>query len=462
MKRNHIPGASLIPFMFVILFFTACHKKIYTASNTFQRSEGKQNDCIPAKWLDWNIMFAPGMNTTARLQEMSNLEQYITDYITQYNTIHGTFFSVRQSFVFCPCDTLLYNYNAVPLYGSGSVAIPPTNPRPKIPGSGDTVSFVSENIAMDMDTKPKDSANIDTAAKVYVSFSSTINPGKTLAVMDTGLDSTLFTNQFSGLLWNDPNGNTLRNFLFFSNGRSLDYYADDDDHKHGTAVTALALKATENQYSGREILPKIMVLKVLDKDRVGSSFSVSCALSYAYKNHVTLINSSLGYYADTASIDPFLKYYIDLCNASGIPILAAAGNLKSPHTPPICAAAGPGNQLTKLRRFYPASYNATTAVTGLKDLNQACFYQNYSNDVVAVGVRTPSAGGNCCKFKVDFLSTGYEGTSFATPVVSGLMMGYLLHHDVLAKDCLNKISTVPVTLTPTVTKDGRYIDYIPK
>jgi Subtilase family len=458
MKWNHLPGVTAIPFvklsLLAIFLFCACTKRIYI-------HDQKQNNCIPSKWLDWNIMFSPGMNEAARLQEMNNLEQFITDYITKFNTTHGTFFSVSQSFVFCPCDSLLYNYNAIPITGSGSVAVPPTNPHSKIPGSGDTVLFVSNNIPMEIDTIIKDSANLDTAAKVYLHINS-INPGKTLAIMDTGLDSTLFQNQFTGLLWNDPNGPTLRNFLFFSNGRAQDYYADDDGHKHGTAVTALALKAAENHYPGNEIFPKVMVLKVLDNNRIGSSFSVSCALSYAHKNHATMINASLGYYTDTSAIDPFLKYYADLCSTDGIPILAAAGNLPGQHLPPICADAGPGNQLTKKRRFYPAYYNAATAVTGLRDLNHACFYQNYSDDVVAVGVRTPSAGGNCCKFYVDFLSSGYEGTSFATPVVSGLMMGYLLHNvDILPADCLKKVSMVPTSLTGPVTKDGRYIDYIP-
>src|SRR5450631_1718403 len=111
MKRNNIPGVSLIPLikisLLIIILFSACTKKIYVPVNAYQQRDGKQNNCIPSKWLDWNIMFASGMNNAARLQEMSNLEQYITDYLTQYNTTHGTFFSVSQSFVFCPCDSLL-------------------------------------------------------------------------------------------------------------------------------------------------------------------------------------------------------------------------------------------------------------------------------------------------------------------------------------------------------------------
>src|SRR6185295_9672097 len=120
-----------------------------------------------------------------------------------------------------------------------------------------------------------------------------------------------------------PSGNTLTNFL---PGQETRGFFDDHIKKHGTAVTAIALRALEtaNAY------PRIMILKALDSNKTGSVFSVSCALSYAAQNNVTVINASLGYYSQ-GPVDPILQKYVLLCtNRQPNPafVFAAAGNTR--------------------------------------------------------------------------------------------------------------------------------------
>jgi hypothetical protein len=137
--------------------------------------------------------------------------------------------------------------------------------------------------------------------------------------MDTGLDTTFFRNRFQGLLWYPPSNKlNLRNFLFYENHLDYDYYLDDDSHKHGTAVTALAIESIERFYESLHKLPRVMVLKVLNNKREGTTFGLSCGLSYAAQNKATVVNASLGYYGNIKSKDSVLMKYIIDCQTAGL------------------------------------------------------------------------------------------------------------------------------------------------
>lgn len=421
-----------------------------------------------AKWLDWNVLFQPGANNASRLQYMNYLQQYITDYINQYNATNSPRFVVSQTYIYCPCDSLLYNFSVTPLFASGQAPNPPIPPGRGQGGSGDAVQYTNLNNSVTIDSITQLMKPIDTTGIINLgSFS--MDTSKTLAIMDTGLDSTLYADHFKGLLWKAPGGNTIRNFLWFNNGQYLDYYADDDQFKHGSAVTTIALQALEKSFDKRPVMPRVMVLKVLDNNRIGSTFTVSCALSYAVQNQATLVNASLGYYS-SGDVDSVLRHYVGLCHTAGpksIPLLAAAGNLPGVHNPPLCGNTDKQNELTPSRLFFPGCFTTSfpnvISVTGLQNPQLSCFYQNYSNTYVSVGVENiPASGPNCCAFQLPFLLSGYEGSSFATPVVSGKIMGCLLETlpGTVPPDCLDKISKTPPQPSPKdVTIDGRYIIY---
>jgi hypothetical protein len=180
--------------------------------------------------------------------------------------------------------------------------VPPPPTKPPIGPSGDYAINDNLNIETPEADSIYHSNTFNPLNKVKIpGLSDTTKPNnQILAVIDTGIDTTVFDPSIRNLLWTDPGGTTLFNFL---KPDGIDHLSDSNSVKHGTSVTTLAMK----EITG-ESKPRIMELKAFDKKGKGTIYSVSCALSYAIKNHVTLINTSWGYY-DTA-VDSVLLYYI--------------------------------------------------------------------------------------------------------------------------------------------------------
>ncbi|MBS1600967.1 MAG: S8/S53 family peptidase [Bacteroidetes bacterium] len=424
-----------------------------------------------SKWLDWNIMFPPNTNSATRQQQVQLIKTYIDNYLAVYG------FTATYREIYCPCDSSLFNLNATPLNGSGKSYQPPPTPPPPTGGSGGDIGYVASiNNSLIVDSaikKTKDDPNYPnnqytgkfTLAQIPVNE-------KIFAVMDTGLDPDLFSTNINQLIWKDAHFPTYRNFTF-NTASPLTWENGNDDHpgKHGTAVTTIALQSMGNLSS----YPQIMVLKVLDNNERGTTFNVGCALSYAIKNHATVINASLGYYDfGTNARDTVLSRYLRLCNVAGqdsIFVFAAAGNLPLPHDlNTICQSPSPAaNELkiasTSTRLFYPACFSDVLpnviSVTGLKDLNNSCIYQNYSGKYVSLGVPNSRGSQSCCQFYLPSIGSIYEGSSFATPVASGKLMGQFLRSSgvtvISLRQSLNAIMQSSGSLS-NVTKNGKYID----
>jgi hypothetical protein len=389
---------------------------------------------------------------------INKLETDIDQRISVYNSSTGNHFKVDYHVVHCPCDPRLTNLNATKSIGASGNSVPPTPP-----GTGGSGDIVSLNFRIDRDPPLGEGKNIYNVVEKKVPLTiGSIDKKKILAVMDTGLDPNLFGSGFNNLLWTDPGAKiTLRNFQFYHNNQPLDYMLDDELHVHGTAVTTIALQEFEKAAGSTKPKPLIMVLKVLDERGQGNTFSLSCGLSYAVQKKATLINASLGYYSH-GTADPILLHYVHLCNnvkPVPIPILAAAGNKPGSHNANFLCNTGPNNnKLTKINTFDPASFSKSIpnviSVTTLQNANTPCFYQNYSNEYVNVGVANGSSA-SCCKFNVPFRLFGYEGSSFATPFVSGEIMACLMEGRTI-QNCRNQWSTAPVG-SATVTKDGKFV-----
>ena len=285
-----------------------------------------------------------------------------------------------------------------------------------------------------------------------------LDSSKLLAIIDSGIDTTLFTWQIKNLIWSDKPGTpTLYNFL---PRQPVSDFSDDGIIKHGSAVTALAINAMENSQS----YPRLMILKALDKDDHGTTFTVSCALSYAIQNHATIVNASLGYLGKP---DPLLEHYIRLCTIpkqNPIQLFFAAGNTPDPHDDKqICSKNNNTNLLTGSTLFYPACFSNQfaniTSVTQVRVPDTSCYYQYYSPSYISLGVLNTKF---CCSFEVDFRNNNvnyYEGSSFATPIASGTKMTTIINssNTGLTNPIWNGlVKTAPQKL---VTKDGSYIIY---
>jgi hypothetical protein len=419
------------------------------------------------KWIDWNVLFNSKSTFAERTNYMEGVKKYIIQYIADENIRLNKSIPVEVNYVFCPCDSLLYNLSAnTSLSASGTAATTPPKP-PGTGGSGDIVDFLKLNQSFNKDYLPV-SKYKEKSQKYIENVPSKMNAtySKVLAIMDTGLDSTLFANHFQDLLWTDPTGQpTLRNFQFFNNLQKLDYYYDDDKQKHGSAVTSLALEVLR-KYDSSNTVPRVMVLKVLDSNQKGTTFTVSCALSYAFQKKATLINASLGYYSK-GPIDSVLQHYVDLCktgDAEGLPIVAAAGNIRVTPAWPFCKTlVGIQNALTKTNLFFPGSFSKefsnVICVTSLQSVHEPCFYQNYSSLLVTMGVLSNISNSSlCCSFPISFYKKNaviYEGASFATPVVSGRIMAALINNTSISwSTALRQIS---MSSTGIVTKSLTYI-----
>jgi len=236
-----------------------------------------------SNWVNWNIIFSPGANDETKTRQIQDVEKYISGYLALYG------FTASFTPTYCPCDSTLFNLSAKPLLGSGQSYSSPPPPPPPPGASGDNFPYttsLNNSVNIDMPVITADDPNntnpytnmVISGAKFAI-HNTTVSDSIILAIMDTGLDPGYFDNNLGKLIWKDSHRQTMRNFFAFNAGFSAEYMMDDHPGKHGTAVTMLALQAMESV----PVYPKIMVLKVLDKNEKGTTFNVGCALSYAYK-----------------------------------------------------------------------------------------------------------------------------------------------------------------------------------
>jgi len=382
--------------------------------------------------LSWNILLKKGDNAMAEIARVEN------DVKTRFPLINFQF-----DVFYCPCDSLLYNLAATAFDGSGNAIVPPPSPGGPPAPSGDILYISNNNRIVDNDTLRNAVSEKPTAIKGVIGVDPK-NGDNILGILDTGLDTTRFSPSIGKLIWKPAPGKPQYNFV---TGVVNDYF-DNNHGKHGTGVTALAL----HQMVGMDtILPRIMVLKVLDGDKSGTTFTVSCGLSYAIKNGARILNASLGYYETNGVVDSVFRHYIEMATtlkSRPITVFAAAGNTSVIDPSSVCNDAPASNELVTRRLFYPACFSQEFSnlitVAGVNKATGVCSYQNFSSTFVNYGVKNVA---NCCFFKVPVLQNAVTGSSFATPVVAGMAMrarnitigNFLLAHSTITPPLNNKI-----------------------
>ena len=122
-----------------------------------------------------------------------------------------------------------------------------------------------------------------------------------------------------------------------------------------------------------------------------------------------------------------------------IPIIAAAGNdTTTGHlSGRVCSTQSNFDNtfLGELRWYYPACFAPTAtniiSVTGMNDISHPCYYQNFSRDLITVGVINNLAANHlCCSYRPGYMSDLgiMEGSSFATPVISGRIISSIIQN----------------------------------
>jgi subtilisin family serine protease len=178
-----------------------------------------------------------------------------------------------------------------------------------------------------------------------------------------------------------------------------DFVNDDpepeDDNGHGTHVTGIAGAATNNSIgiAGTDWQAKVMPLKVLNAQGIGTTFDVCEGIYYAADLGADIINLSLGGYEPSSAYDDAVNY----AHASGCIVIAAAGNDNT-------------NQ-----PVYPGACAHVICVSATNKTDQKASFSNYGTyiDLAAPGVAILST-------LPQNQYTYYNGTSMAAPLVSGL------------------------------------------
>jgi hypothetical protein len=171
---------------------------------------------------------------------------------------------------------------------------------------------------------------------------------------------------------------------------------------HGTIVTGLAAATGNNGkgIAGANWATKILPIQALDDDSYGDTLSVGRAIYYAAEQGADVISISLG--SDLA--DDYVQEAIHAAIERGSVIVAASGNDG-------CNCI-----------VYPAHYPEVVAVGALTTANQPANFSSWGDtlDILAPGTQMTSTSWRSDNGTSAYVS-GANGTSFATPIVSGLM-----------------------------------------
>ncbi len=220
-----------------------------------------------------------------------------------------------------------------------------------------------------------------------------------------------------------------------------DYIDNDttpyDEMGHGCAVSGIIAANADNEIGIAGIVPntKILPLRVLDTDGVGTYANVIAAIYEAVSSGADIINLSLGGQDHSRLLEQAVNHAI----ANGVIVVAGTGNTGSEGV------------------FYPARYPGVTAV-GSRDSNG----DRSSFTTYGIELDTLAPSENILSTSINGDYSYFMGTSMAVPHVSGLLALTTMPND--STDIINTFGTPPadsfgqleVLSTPTSTPASLY------
>ena len=287
-----------------------------------------------------------------------------------------------------------------------------------------------------------------------------VNPKRpVIAIIDTGVDLThpdiapnLWTNQAEaeGEANYDNDGNGFKGDVhgwdFINNTPKV-----KDFNMHGTHVAGIAAAANNSiGIVGANPRALIMPVSVMQSDGTGDVATIVKGIDYAAKNGATVLNLSLGTYANSRA----MRQALERAYQSAV-IVAAAGNdgicVNSNHHPKPCYGAAP---------MFPAAYSFVLGVQATQSNGSLAGFSNYDDDGNTFSAVTTFQDPDGFNYELkapgtDMLSTipggkykVLNGTSMAAPLVAGaisalkmvknydsqeILWGDLLHTDNIAQ-----------------------------
>lgn len=327
----------------------------------------------------------------------------------------------------CNADAIVYQGEDIPSYYQGQTASSGGSGSGKggsqVTGDGDTVYWCANFKINFNDSSYNGNENL-----IRIPQPKQTSSVKTVAIFDTGIDTTgipqnyFYTNSAASCL-----GSAANNGWNFVN--NTPDWLDDNSGRHGTTVARFVLNEV-NAYEANTGI-KILPVKTHDKNGEGDLFSVLCAISYVADRKADIVNASFGFYQPkTKGSTPdssvlFMKEYINyyLTN-NNILLIAAAGNVTPQHA----------ERDLDIVSFFPASLsgeleNVIAVTTAEINRGSVDANQNYSDNIVNVGVNADTISGNAYLFYNPRIAGSLiRGSSFATPVTTGNLCA---HYDML-------------------------------
>ena len=191
-----------------------------------------------------------------------------------------------------------------------------------------------------------------------------------------------------------------------------DYIENDnvaqDEMGHGCAVAGIIAANSNNKDGIVGAAPgaKIMPLRVLDAQGLGTYSNVAAAIVYAVDHGADIINISIGGNQNSE----LLKSAVDYAHSKNIPVVASTGNTSSD------------------TMLYPAKYESVMSVGSI---NSDLFVSKFSSHNKETDYFAP--GESIVSLNIDGSTKLFTGTSFATPYITSLlangMISDLAEHD---------------------------------
>ena len=205
-----------------------------------------------------------------------------------------------------------------------------------------------------------------------------------------------------------------------------DPYLRPDGIGHGTFVAGVIAARRDNGtgIDGVSADARIMAVNFILPSNSARMADAAHAIRYAVDNGAQLINASFGRRRVSAEDLDELSSALDYAADHNVLVVASAGN----H----------GRDIDTGSPFYPAGFKhdnllTVAAVTAAGELWESSNYGAVSVDVAApgVGIRSTVPVGSTSMFRKLYDPSGYkvsEGTSVATPYVTGLAAQLLAHN----------------------------------
>ncbi len=369
------------------------------------------------------LMLRPGYS-------LKQLEEFIRSY---YPRLYE-----QKGFVVTPychsCDNMIFTVEGL-TYSHCTTEPPPHIPNPQPPGSkasGDIGPvFASPNYRFTV-RKPSDRNRYSDAYNVV--YPSTEGEPVLVAVLDTGVDEYV-ARPFEPKPVSHCAGTwgTIGYNVIADKSITTDDYQDQNGHpNHGTPVAGFILRSAATTKTETPPNVKILPVKVLDQDGNGSLLQVLCGMAYAKNAGARILNASFGFYAAKEEQVAFYKEFIDKITADNTLIIAAAGNWNEEQSETMIQ--NEHIRETDVRNldknpFYPAAFSDKNdhiiAITTVHKTGETEFavaeHQNYSASRVQVGVEGDKEDFFLHPFKTSGGRPSWIGSSFATPMFTGLV-----------------------------------------